>query len=85
MKRIDFENGTVTNNILSTALPHNMVKAVFMIMSAVLESPFPRLIEKIGAPPEPKRLLKAVMTIMIGKHKPTAPSAVVPTSWILAI
>ena len=72
-------------SIRIAALPHNIVNAVFMIISAVLESPFPRLMEKIGAPPEPKRLLKAVMIIMIGKHKPTAPSAVVPTSWILAI
>ena len=56
-----------------------------MISSAALESPLPRLIEKIGAPPVPKRLLKAVMIIIMGKHKPTAPRAVVPTSGIRAI
>jgi len=44
----------------------------------------PRLIEKSGAPPLPKRLLKAVMMTMIGKQSPTAPSAVVPTSGMRA-
>ena len=56
-----------------------------MISAAFLESFMPRLMEKSGAPPLPKRLLKAVMITIIGKHKPTAPSAVVPTCGILAI
>ena len=41
--------------------------------------------EKTGAPPLPNRLAKAVIITISGKHKPTAPSAVVPTSGILAI
>ena len=40
---------------------------------------------KIGAPPVPNRLLKAVIMTMIGKQSPTAPRAVVPTSGIRAI
>ena len=45
----------------------------------------PRLIEKRGAPPLPKRLLNAVIITTIGKQSPTAPRAVVPTCGILAI
>ena len=56
-----------------------------MIIEASFVSFLPRSIEKSGAPPEPKRLLKARIIVMIGKHSPTAPSAVVPTSGILAI
>ena len=56
-----------------------------MIMEASLLSFRPRSMEKSGAPPEPKRLLKARMIVMIGKQSPTAPRAVVPTSGILAI
>ena len=58
---------------------------VFMIMEASLLSFRPRSMEKSGAPPEPKRLLKARMIVMIGKQSPTDPRAVVPTSGILAI
>ena len=45
----------------------------------------PLLIENNGAPPPPNRLLNAVMITMIGKHKPIAPKAVVPTPGIRAI
>ena len=40
-------------------------------------------IEKSGAPPLPKRLEKAIVSIIIGKQSPTAPSAVVPISCLL--
>ena len=52
---------------------------------ALFSSPIPLLIENKGAPPLPKRLLKAVIIIIIGKHSPTAPRAFVPTSGILAM
>ena len=56
-----------------------------MIIEDSFVSFLPRSIEKSGAPPVPKRLLNAVMMTITGKHKPTAPRAVVPTSGILAI
>ena len=52
---------------------------------AFFSSPIPLLIENKGAPPLPKRLPKAVIIIIIGKHSPTAPRAFVPTSGILAM
>ena len=64
---------------------HSIENDVFMIASAFFMFPLPRLIENNGAPPLPNKLLNAVMITIIGKHKPTAPSAVVPTDGILAI
>mgnify|MGYP003406212522 FL=1 len=56
-----------------------------MIIPALFVSLRPLSIAKIGAPPLPNKLLKAVIITIIGKHRPTAPSAVVPISGILAI
>ena len=67
------------------AQTQSIVKEVFIMRLAVSGSFFPRKIEKSGAPPVPKRLLKAVMMTMIGKHKPTAPRAAVPISGIRAM
>ena len=77
-------------NIIPTAMrimaaPHNIVKAVFIMVSAVLSSPIPLLIENRGEPPLPNRLLKAVIMMVIGKQRPTPPRAAVPTSGILAM
>ena len=66
------------------AEPQSIVKEVFIMVLAFFSSPIPLLIENKGAPPLPKRLLKAVIIIIIGKHSPTAPRAFVPTSGILA-
>ena len=71
--------------IIRKALTHSIEKEVFIIVLALSESPMPRLIEKRGAPPLPKRLLNAVIITTIGKQSPTAPRAVVPTCGILAI
>ena len=60
-------------------------KEVFMIIPALFVSLRPLSIAKIGAPPLPNKLLKAVIITISGKHRPTAPSAVVPISGILAI
>ena len=67
------------------AEPQSIVKEVFIMVLAFFSSPIPLLIENKGAPPLPKRLLKAVIIIIIGKHSPTAPRAFVPTSGILAM
>ena len=117
MKRIDFENGTVTNNILSAALPmlvaqilnllYNIVDRIYIArihdigttaLGAVglcfpiimIITAFSNLFGSGGAPIFSINRGKgdsrtADMIMMIGKHKPTAPSAVVPISWILAI
>ena len=61
------------------AEPQSIVKEVFIMVLALFSSPIPLLIENKGAPPLPKRLLKAVIIIIIGKHSPTAPRAFVPT------
>ena len=53
-----------------------------MIVSAFCGLFFPRSIENSGAPPLPNKLLNAVMITISGKHRPTAPSAAVPTSGI---
>ena len=63
----------------------SMEKEVFIIIAAFSFSFIPLLIEKIGAPPLPNKLLNAVIIIIIGKHNPTAPKAVVPILGILAI
>ena len=64
---------------------HSIENDVFIMVSAFFVLPFPLLMENKGAPPLPNKLLNAVMITIIGKHKPTAPSAVVPTSGILAM
>ena len=46
-----------------------------MIFCARIVSPSPRAIEHSGAPPVPKRLVKAVMIVMIGKVRPSPVSA----------
>jgi hypothetical protein len=71
--------------IRNIALAHTIVKDVFKIVFALLSSPMPRLMEKIGAPPLPKRLLHAVIIIIKGKQSPTAPRAAVPISGIRPI
>lgn len=43
-----------------------------MIIPALFVSLRPLSIEKIGAPPLPNKLLKAVIITIIGKHRPTA-------------
>ena len=62
-----------------------IVKLVFIIVFAALSSLMPLFIEKSGAPPLPKRFEKAIVSIIIGKQSPTAPSAVVPTSGMRAM
>ena len=64
--------------VKTTANVQTIVKLVFIIVLAVLSSLMPLFIEKSGAPPLPKRLEKAIVSIIIGKQSPTAPSAVVP-------
>ena len=45
--------------------------AVWRMLARLLSDPYcPRAMENRGAPPVPKRLLKAVMMTMIGKHRP---------------
>ena len=44
-------------------------KEVFMIIPALFVSLRPLSIEKIGAPPLPNKLLKAVIITIIGKHR----------------
>ena len=72
-------------HINTIAHTESIKNEVFIIMPALFLSPRPRSIEKRGAPPLPNKLLNAVIITMIGKHNPTAPSAAVPTSAILAI
>ena len=57
----------------------SMVNEVFMIAFASHSSFLPLRIENKGAPPRPYKLEKAVMITISGKHRPTAPSAAVPT------
>ena len=64
---------------------HNMENAVFIIICALFFSPIPLFIENNGEPPLPNRLAKAVIMIISGKQSPTAPSAAVQISGILAI
>lgn len=47
-----------------------LLKAFPKILSASLGFFSPNLIEASGAPPRPKRLLKAVMIVIIDVHKP---------------
>ena len=67
------------------ALAQTMVKEVSMIATAFLSSFCPLWIANSGAPPFPNKFANAVMITIKGKHSPTAPSAAVPTSGILAI
>ena len=71
--------------VKTTANVQTIVKLVFIIVLAVLSSLMPLFIEKSGAPPLPKRLEKAIVSIIIGKQSPTAPSAVVPISGMRAM
>ena len=71
--------------INTTPQMHIIENDVFITVSAFFVFPFPLLMENKGAPPLPNKLLNAVIITIIGKHKPTAPSAVVPTSGILAM
>ena len=71
--------------VKTTANVQTIVKLVFIIVLAALSSLMPLFIEKSGAPPLPKRLEKAIVSIIIGKQSPTAPSAVVPISGMRAM
>lgn len=42
-----------------------------MILSASSKCPRPRAIEHSGEPPMPNRLAKAIMMLMIGRHRPS--------------
>jgi hypothetical protein len=79
---LDIENKI--NDSISPQM-HIIENDVFIIVSAFLVFPFPLLMENKGAPPLPNKLQNAVIITIIGKHKPTAPSAVVPTFGILAM
>ena len=92
VRRIGFISGytcgSVNSNIFEDVYKRqiqSMVKEIFIILWAVSVSFVPLLIENNGAPPPPNRLLNAVMITMIGKHKPTAPKAVVPTPGIRCV
>lgn len=56
--------------VKTTANVQTIVKLVFIIVLAALSSLMPLFIEKSGAPPLPKRLEKAIVSIIIRKAKP---------------
>ena len=52
---------------------------VLSMRSALSLSFAPLAMENKGAPPLPYRLVNAVMSVIIGKHKPIPPRAIVPS------
>ena len=58
----------------------NTVKLFPRIFSARSRSPFPRLMDAIGAPPLPTSIANALMSVRIGTKRPAPVSAAAPTS-----
>ena len=69
-----------STSVSATEMRTNTVKLFPRIFSARSRSPFPRLMDAIGAPPLPTSIANALMSVRIGTKRPAPVSAAAPTS-----
>ena len=68
--------------VSTTAVATRVVKQLPMISWARSLFPSPMAIAALGAPPWAMSIVKAVMSVTMGRHRPTPVSATRPTSGI---